>query len=73
MVDFFSGIADVMTTRSDLVVMVVKSIVSFISLVPSWLSFLTSSLLYLPGIILPFVMFGLILTVIFFIIGKQSG
>lgn len=73
MVEFFSGIADVLTMIVDLVIMVVKSIINFIILLPSWKAFLVSSFLYLPGIVLPFVMYGLILTVIFFIIGKQSG
>lgn len=73
MLEFLSGIADTLTLIVELIIIVITSMVKFVMMIPQWLAFLTTSFLYIPGIILPFVMFALIVTIIFFLIGKQSG
>lgn len=70
MVAFLSSIADALLTVFDILFLIIKSLVQFIVMIPTWLVFLTTSVGYVPGVILPFIMFGISLSVILFLIGR---
>lgn len=70
MLNFLKGIADAIVTIFDILFLIIKSLLQFVMMIPTWLTFLTTAVGYVPGVILPFIMFGLSLSVILFLIGK---
>lgn len=71
MLDFFAQIGEVLLAIVDLIVNVVTSLVKFFTMVPSWIAFLVTSVGYLPGIVVSFILVGVFISVILLIVGRN--
>lgn len=53
------------------IVSVLKAILEFFIMIPQWISMLTTSVAFIPGILLPFVMLGIFITLLLLIMGRN--
>lgn len=70
MLDFFVQIGDSLSVLFSMVVSFIESFVRFLGMLPVWLSFLQTAVFYLPHLVAPFILAGIFLTVLFFILGR---
>lgn len=73
MLDFFKGIADFIGMIVNLVITVITSIVEFIGMIPAWITWLLTAFSYTPSLLFPFLICGVLLSVIMFVIVGRSG
>lgn len=71
MLAWLSQIGNFLLMIVDLVIMSVKSIVQFFAMLPEWLAFLQGGILFIPGILAPFALLGILISVIFLIVGRN--
>lgn len=71
MLAWLSQIGNFLLMIVDLVIMSVKSIVQFFTMLPEWLAFLHGGILFIPGILAPFALLGILISVIFLIVGRN--
>ena len=70
MLDFFAQFSDAFTVLFHMLGSFLQSFIDFLQRLPVWLSFLQTSVFYLPHLVAPFILAGLFLTVLFFILGR---
>ena len=68
MLAFFQNIWNFLSMVVNFVVMLVESLLKFVTMVPGWIMMLTTSVGYLPGIIAPMVLMGIFLTIILLVV-----
>lgn len=73
MFSFLKQIVDFISMVVKLVVLVVQSIFELITMIPQWVNFLVSSFANVPPVVLPFIVYGTVLSVILFFIGRSAG
>lgn len=71
MLEWLSQIGDFLLLIVNVVIMVVSSTLKFLLMIPQWLTFLHLGTAMLPGIIVPFVVAGISLTVVLLILGRN--
>lgn len=71
MLEWLSQIGDFLLMAVDLVIMFIKSTVQFFMMLPEWLTFLQAGVLFIPGILAPFAILGVLISVIFLIVGRN--
>lgn len=72
MLDWLSQIGDFIGLIIDVIIMVVQSTVKFFELLPDWFIFLNTSVFLLPGILVPFVTLGIVVSVVLLIVGRNT-
>lgn len=73
MLDFLKSIADFFLMIGNLVVTVVSSILEFLGMIPAWITWLLTAFSYIPSMLFPFLIAGVLLSVIMFVIVGRSG
>lgn len=73
MLDFLKGIADFITMIVNLVITVITSILEFIGMIPAWITWLLTAFSYTPSMMFSFLISGVLLSVIMFVIVGRSG
>ena len=72
-IDFFQWLIDIIASLINLVVSLVKGIVQLLSLIPSAVQSLTLSVGFLPSFLVVFATATITISVIFIIVGRNSG
>lgn len=70
MLDFLSGIMDFITMLGSTLIMLIRSTLDFFLMIPSFISYLLTSIAVLPAFLVPFVVAGVFLSVILLIVGR---
>lgn len=70
MLDFLSGIIDFITMLGSTLIMLIRSTLDFFLMIPSFISYLLTSIAVLPAFLVPFVVAGVFLSVILLIVGR---
>lgn len=73
MLDFLKSIVDFLLMIGNLVVTVVSSILEFLGMIPAWITWLLTAFSYIPSMLFPFLIAGVLLSVIMFVIVGRSG
>lgn len=73
MIKLLQSIVDTIVSLVSFVIHTVTSLVNLIAHIPSYVSFLTVSIGYLPTIIMPFALASISLYVVFLILNRGSG
>lgn len=71
MLSWLSQLGNFILTVVNFVVMFLTSTVNFLLMIPRWLTFLQLGTTALPGVIAPFALTGIFLTVILLIMGRN--
>lgn len=53
------------------IISILQSILEFFIMIPQWIAMLTTSVAFIPGILLPFVMLGIFITLLLLIMGRN--
>lgn len=70
MLDFISFLADIFETALTAINNLLAGLVQFVMLIPQAITFLTSSIAYIPAEIAIFVSIALVIPVVFLILGR---
>lgn len=70
MMQFLQSIVDFFAMIVDFVASIVDGILTFFMMIPSYVTFLTASVGFMPDILIPFIMLGVFISVLFIIIGR---
>lgn len=70
MLDLLSSIANIIVSLVQLVISTINSFVNLILNIPTYITFLTSSIGFLPDIVIPFALATVALWVVLFMIGR---
>ena len=71
MLDFLEQIVDVISTLIGLITNVVSALLNFVLLIPSYITFLTLSVGYLPSVFLSFILFGFFVCILLLFLGRN--
>ena len=71
MLEWLSQIGDSLLLVWNIVKSLFFSVVKFISMIPDCLAFLHTSVFLLPGILVPFIILGITISVLFLVIGRN--
>lgn len=71
MLEWLTQIGDSLSLVWNIFISLFFSVIKFISMIPEWLAFLHGSVLLLPGIFVPFIILGIGISVLFFIMGRN--
>lgn len=71
MINLLQSIVDAISALFQLIINAISSIVLIISYIPTYLTFLTSSIAYLPAVIIPFCLVTISLWIIYFVLGRE--
>lgn len=70
MLDWLNQIASFLMMIVNGVIMVIKSMFEFITMVPAWVTLLTGLETNLPSVIAPFIIFGILVSTLLLILGR---
>lgn len=73
MISLLQSIVDTITSLVSFVIHTVTSLLNLIAHIPSYISFLTVSIGYLPSIVMPFAIASISLYVVFLILNRGAG
>lgn len=71
MLEWLSQIGEYLEVFINVALMFFGSILQFFEMLPSWFIFYQASLSFLPGILVPFIILGMSVSIIFLIIGRN--
>lgn len=71
MIKIFNSILSIIVTVVDLLSDVFKAIISIFTSIPEYIDFITASIGVLPPFLLPYILFGIFLTVVAMLIRRQ--
>lgn len=71
MVDFLKQIVDFIVLLVDLIINIVEGILEIFLLLPRYIAFVTSTVAYMPSLLIGFIMFGFFVTVLLFMVGRE--
>lgn len=72
-ISFFTDIAEIISSVIDFLINLVKSLIEFITMIPTMVKFVTESIAYLPGALLVFASMSITISVIFLMIGRGKS
>ena len=70
MIEFFKSIVDVVTSLLHFAVHTVTSLIALITRIPTYISFLISSISFMPEIVYPFIVASLSVLVVLLIVNR---
>lgn len=71
MIDLLQSLVNAVSAIFQLIINAISSLVLIISHIPTYLTFLTSGIAYLPAIFIPFISVTISLWVIYFVLGRE--
>lgn len=72
-IDFFQWIADLFQTLFDFVINFIGSILDFFKLIPVIMTFITSSIGYLPSVVMAFAGITVAIAVLLLVLGRSNN
>ena len=71
MLEFFQLIIDIISSLMNLIVSLVKAVVTQYTLIPHFLTFITDTVTYMPTVLMSFILLGVSLSVLLLILGRN--
>lgn len=72
-INFFQWIADLIETGIDLVTNFFTSLYNFFKIIPTVLTFVRSSIAYLPDIVMAFALISITVAIVLLILGRSNN
>lgn len=72
MIQLLESIVNIITTLVEFIINTIQSLIALISQIPTYVSFLTSIILYLPPFVYPFVVACLSIIVVQYILNRKA-
>lgn len=72
MIQLLESIVNIITTFTEFIINTIQSLVALIGQIPTYVSFLTSIILYLPPFVYPFVIACLSIIVVQYILNRKA-
>lgn len=72
-IDFFQWIADLFQTLFDFVINFIGSILDFFKMIPVIMTFITSSIGYLPSVVMAFAGITVAIAVLLLVLGRSNN
>lgn len=71
MLEYLQGVMDMFVSVIAVLVNIVKGLFEFVALLPDWLAFLHLSVGLLPSLLVSFIMFGIFISALLMIVGRN--
>lgn len=71
MIDLLQSLVNAVSVIFDLIISSIKSLVTIITYIPGYISYLNSFIQYLPAVFLPFIAISISLWLLYFVLGRE--